>query len=980
MNNASLYASLALGLGYLALLFGCALAVERRRVSERLIRHPAVHALALGVYASAWATYGSLELAAEAGYGYLAYYLGVAGAFLLAPVLLVPIYRLTQTYQLASLADLFAFRFRSRWVGTLITLVTLLAVMPLLALQIQTLDDALGQLTGRTRNTWLILLLCLFSVLFAIRFGIRQAAARRQDSLLAVIALESLVKLGAMLALGCVALYGVFSGPADLQSWLDGAGQAYQHGVTRLDAGQWRTLLLLFFAAAFLMPHMFHVVFTENPSREALFRASWSLPLYLLGMALPVPLIVWAAQRLGLQQDIAYAAFSLSDAWWTDALAFLAGLAAASGTLIIISLALSGMLLNHLVLVARPPDNRTDLYRWLHWLRCALVAVVIFCGWLFYRLVGIHHDLTTLGITAFVGMAQCLPGMLAVLYWPGANRKGMVTGLLAGTTIWAAGLWLPLLTGRSPLMAASVASANPPDWYAVALMSLAVNIVGFIAVSLMTRTSEGERAAAESCSVDAVIRSKRLPLAVHNGDDIRRQLAPALGADVASREVARALDELGLSPVDGRPYVLRRLRDRIQINLSGLMGPAVAQDIVDRFLPYQPGPRPATDDIHYVESRLEAYRSRLRGLSRELDSLRRYHRRTLAELPVGLCAFGDDDELLMWNEALAALSGIAGSSIIGSRLDNLPPPWSELLERILLADSDRLYKQGVVLGDRQRFLTLHKARLMADEGERGGAVILVEDHSEMKWLEDELRHAERLASIGQLAAGVAHEIGNPVTGISSLVQNLRYDTTDPAVLETADQIQQLTTRISRILQSLTAFAHGGQHPQAGHVEKVALHDITEQALHLIHLARSGQDVHYYNRCPEDLMIMGNAQHLVQVMINLLGNARDASPQGGEVTIEACRDREGIRLNVTDAGQGVAATVRDHLFEPFTTTKPPGQGTGLGLSLVYSIVREHHGQIHIESPPPGQACGTRVTVWFPFTQDNGERFHEPDIDR
>ena len=141
--NASLVSVFALGTGFLLLMFLCALAVERGWLSRRVTRHPAVYTLALGVYASAWAIYGSLELASSAGYGYLAYYLGVAGAFLLAPVLLVPIQRMTRTHQLASLADLFAFRFRSRWVGTMITVISLLAVMPLLALQVQTLGDAI---------------------------------------------------------------------------------------------------------------------------------------------------------------------------------------------------------------------------------------------------------------------------------------------------------------------------------------------------------------------------------------------------------------------------------------------------------------------------------------------------------------------------------------------------------------------------------------------------------------------------------------------------------------------------------------------------------------------------------------------------------------------------------------------------------------------------------------------------------------------
>ncbi|SDL85017.1 Na+/proline symporter [Modicisalibacter muralis] len=985
--STSLAGVFTLGAGYLLLLFLCALAVERGWVPTRLVRHPAVYSLALGVYASAWAVYGSVELATEVGYGYLAYYLGVAGAFLLVPVLLVPIQRMTRTYQLASLADLFAFRFRSRWVGTLITLVTLLSVMPLLALQVQTMGDAVHLLTGAVSPALLALGFCVLIGLLAILFGARHTHLQaRHDTLLAVIALESLVKLAVMLALGGVALYGVFDGPTDLQSWLNGPGLAAQSSTLRLDPGQWRTLLLLFFAAAFLMPHMFHMTFTETPSRRALLQASWSLPLYLLLMALPVPLIVWATQRLGVDASAlgsAYLAFALSANPWVDALVFIAGLAAASGTMIIIAIALAGMVLNHLVLVARPPDNQPDLYRWLLWLRRALIVAVILGGWLFYRTVGIKHDLTTLGLTSFVGMAQCLPGMLAVLYWPGANRKGMLCGLAAGCAVWLLGLWLPLLTDQAPLVfipPGLEALEDEPAWYAITLVALAANIIIFITVSLITRTSEGERAAAEACSVDAVIRPKRLPLAARTGEDFKPYLAEALGREVAEREVDNALAALGLSPHDGRPYALRRLRDRIQANLSGLMGPSVAQDIVDRFLPYQYDGLAPTDDIHFVESRLEAYRSRLTGLARELDGLRRYHRRTLTQLPIGLCAFGDDSELLMWNDALAQLSGIEGDSVIGARRDSLPAPWAELLGRIFDEPGSYLYKQAVTLESGLRYLTLHKATLAAEQGERGGTVILIEDHSEMKWLEDELVHSERLASIGRLAAGVAHEIGNPITGISSLAQNLRYDTDDPQLLETADQIQQLTERVSRIVGSLVSFAHGGRHVEQTRLTAVELYQVGEEALHLIRLARSGQDVVYSNLCPMGLRVQGDAQRLVQVLVNLIGNARDASQPGDEIVIEAKPQGSGVELSVSDAGHGIDASVRDHLFEPFSTTKPPGEGTGLGLPLVYSIIREHHGHIQIDSPPPGQQHGTRIAMWLPRPQEDGEDHDEPDSDR
>ncbi|MFB9145217.1 ATP-binding protein [Halomonas alkalicola] len=975
--NASLAGMFALGTGFLLVLFLCALAVERGLIGTRITRHPLVYTLALGVYASAWAIYGSLELASTSGYGYLAYYLGVAGAFLLAPVLLVPIQRMTRTYQLASLSDLFAFRFRSRWVGTLITLISLLAVLPLLALQVQTMGDAIFLMTGAASPSLLALAFCAMIALFAMLFGARQGRVDgHHDSLLAVIALSSLVKVVAMLGLGAFSLFVVFDGPADLQTWLDGPGQAFQADVIQPDPAHWRTLLLLFFAAALLMPHIFHITFTETHSRHTLLQASWALPLFLLLMALPVPLILWAGQRLGAGDLLpsAYLAFGLSESLWIQSLAFIAGLAATSATMVLIALALAGMILNHVLLVAHPPEAQLNLYRWLLWLRRALVGAVVLGGWLFYRTVGVHHDLTTLALAAFVGMAQCLPGLLALLYWPGANRKGMVSGLVVGLLVWLLGLWGPLLTGLPALVVIPPgleALAGEPEWYVITLVSLASNALVFILVSLATPTSEGERAAAEACSVDAVIRPKRLPLDAANGEEFKACLARALGDEVARREVDRALDDLGLSPLDGRPYALRRLRDRLQANLSGLMGPSVAQDIVDRYLPYRQGSTGATEDIHYVESRLEAYRSRLTGLARELDGLRRYHRRTLTRLPVGLCAFGEDGELLMWNDALATLSGIDGASVIGARRDSLPAPWGELLGRILAESHSHLYKQPVTLEGGVRYLSLHKAELAGDDSEPGGMVVLVEDHSEMKWLEDELVHAARLASIGQLAAGVAHEIGNPITGISSLAQNLRYDTEDPEVLETAGQIQQLTDRVSRIVSSLVGFAHGGRHLGGQTFAPVSLAEVVDEAIHLIHLARSGDDVRFENHCPAEPHVQGDAQRLLQVMVNLLGNARDASGPGDRVVIEAAPEGAGLRVTVTDEGHGIDERMRDHLFEPFTTTKPPGQGTGLGLPLVYSIVAEHHGQIEIESPPPGGERGTRISLWLPLNPQEGE---------
>ena len=166
--------------GYLLIFFGVAWMTEKGWVPRRLVRHPLIYTLSLGVYASAWAFYGTVGLAYDYGYGFLAYYLGLCGAFLLAPVLLYPILRLTRAYQLASLADLFAFRFRSTWAGALTSLGMLIAVLPRLALRIQAVATSTGILVQARAQDAPALGFCLLITLFAMLFGARQINSKER--------------------------------------------------------------------------------------------------------------------------------------------------------------------------------------------------------------------------------------------------------------------------------------------------------------------------------------------------------------------------------------------------------------------------------------------------------------------------------------------------------------------------------------------------------------------------------------------------------------------------------------------------------------------------------------------------------------------------------------------------------------------------------------------------------------------------------
>ncbi|MBM7063129.1 PAS domain S-box protein [Pseudomonas sp. UL073] len=958
---------------YLFALFGVAWITERGLIPRKIIYHPLTYTLSLGVYASAWAFYGTVGMAYQYGFGFLASYLGVSGAFLLAPVLLYPILRITRTYQLSSLADLFAFRFRSTWAGALTTIFMFIGVLPLLALQMQAIADSISILTRETVHERVALSYCGLIILFTILFGARHIATReKHEGLVFAIAFESVVKLLALGGIGLYAFYHVFGGAQGLELWLLHNQSALAALHTPLQEGPWRTLLLVFFASAIVMPHMYHMAFTENLNPRALVSASWGLPLYLLLISLSVPLILWAGLKLGATTNPEYFALGVGIAMNHQALtllAYIGGLSASSGLIIVTTLALSGMALNHLVLPLYQPPAGGNIYRWLKWTRRALIIAIIAAGYGFYLLLGAEQDLANLGIVAFVATLQFLPGLLSVLYWPTANRRGFIAGLMTGIGVWLFSMLLPLLGNIQGIylpMFNVIYVLDDTSWHLAAIGSLAANVLVFTLVSLFSETSAEEQSAAEACAVDNVRRPQRRELLANSPQEFATQLAKPLGAKVAQREVEQALRDLHLPFDENRPYALRRLRDRIEANLSGLMGPNVAQDMVENFLPYKSGSEGyVTEDIHFIESRLEDYHSRLTGLAAELDALRRYHRQTLQELPMGVCSLAKDQEILMWNRAMEELTGVPAQRVVGSRLATLAEPWHDLLVGFINLPDEHLHKQRLALDGQTRWLNLHKAAI--DEPlapGNTGLVLLVEDLTDTQMLEDRLVHSERLASIGRLAAGVAHEIGNPITGIACLAQNLREEREeDGEISEISSQIIEQTKRVSRIVQSLMSFAHAGGRQQAE--DPVCLADVAQEAIALLSLNRQSVEVQFYNLCDPDHWVEGDAQRLAQVLINLLSNARDASPPGGAIRVKSEALEHTVELIVEDEGTGIPKAIIDRLFEPFFTTKDPGKGTGLGLALVYSIVEEHYGQITIDSPAdPEQQRGTRIRVTLP----------------
>ena len=957
-------------IAYLTVLFMVGYAGDRGAIPASIARHPATYVLSLGVIGGGMATNGVLALAAQYGSHFLLYYLGLSLMFLLAVLLLRPLLRLCRVHHLASLADVLTFRFRSPWVGAAITLAMCLTLLPLLALQIRTVADSIQILSGSqadaivgsVRGDGLAFLFCLIITVFAILFGTRNAAnPNHNPGLVAAIAFESLVKLLALLALAAVAVFQVFGGPAELQEWLRAQPAALPDAGESLSAMAARTMLLLFFAGAICMPHMFHMAFAENSDSQHLRAASWGLPFYLLLLALPILPILWAAVASGQAAPFEYAGITLGLALHSPVatgLAFVAGLSAASAVIIVTTLALANMCLNYLVLSNNllRGFGEQSLYKQLKWMRRILITVLILGGYAFYTLLSGAQSLPQLAILAFSGTLQFFPAVVFTPYWPRANRAGLLAGLATGLGVWFVSLPLPVLSDNTLGLTADDGNA----WAIRCLVALLANTAVFIAVSLLTPRSRDEEIAAEICSMESRIRPYRRSLVINSASEFPARLAPALGSKTAQAEVARALHELRFDAREARPYALRHLRARIEGNLSGMLGPAVALDIVDSYLPFASS-FTAAEDFTLLERRLEKTQGRFTGLAADLDNLRRHYRQTLDELPVGLCSLGGDGEILLWNRSMAEITGISADIAVGSRWRSLPQTWCDTLCSVLEQYPDIIVKREIPGdGGISRWISLHCSRPVAGSEDQ---LVLLEDITDYQRLQDEVLHNERLASIGRLAAGVAHEIGNPVTGIACLAQNLGYSTDPEEIREAADNILRQTERISRIVESLVNFSHLGFGRGELRMAPCNLADCVDEAVHLLSLDQDAPAVHFNNRCDRELLVLGDSQRLLQAFINLLGNARDASPADGVITVNAqSDDDESVFIYIDDHGHGIPADLQQRIVEPFFTTKDVGQGTGLGLPLVFSIIEDMGGYLRFESPGPTEtASGTRVIL-------------------
>ena len=526
----SLNQLVAVCLLYVVGLFAVAFAAERAAARGRgdwLLRSPLVYTLSLSIYCTAWTFYGAVGYAARSGLEFVTIYLGPSLVMIGWWWVLRRLVRIGRSHRVTSVADLISSRYgKSNLLAILVTIMAVIGVTPYIALQLQSVTLSLSifasaepgvtpgsdPLNSAQAAFWVAVGLALFTVLFGTR---NLNVNERHHGVVIAIAVEAVVKLLALLAVGVFVVWGLAGGVDQALAQIDRSAL----GQWQVEGGRWAALTLLAAAAFICLPRMFQVLVVENDDERHLQTASWAFPLYLMLMSLfVVPIAVVGLDLLpeGSNPDLFVLSLPLSQGQNSLAMfAFLGGFSSATSMVIVATLALSTMVSNHIVMPIwltygqNSVQQSGDVRHVVILSRRLSILLIISLGDFYYRLSGGGGALAAIGTISFGGVAQFLPVLLGGIFWRGATRTGAVCGLSVGFAIWVYTMLLPSFGAGAALSVATFQdglfgmtwlrpealfgiNGLDPTVHAV-IWSLSLNALVFVAVSLFSFPAPVER-------------------------------------------------------------------------------------------------------------------------------------------------------------------------------------------------------------------------------------------------------------------------------------------------------------------------------------------------------------------------------------------------------------------------------------------------------------------------------------------------------
>ena len=894
-----LSATLVIGVSfaYLLTLFAVAHWADGRAAQGRSVISSAwVYALSMAVYCTAWTYFGSVGRAANSGVWFLPIYLGPMLAMVLAWMVVRKMIRIAKTYRITSIADFIASRYgKSPLLAGLVTLITVVGIVPYIALQLKGIASAYAVMTSplgapavQAAQWWndSTLYVALALAGFTIVFGARHLdSTERHEGMVAAIAFESVVKLVAFMAVGVFVTFVLFNGPGDLFAQahaVDSLRQLMQFGQGQSFAyAQWFSLIVLAMLSVIFLPRQFQVMVVENVDERHLKRAVWVFPLYLLLINLFVlPIALGGLMYFGQGQinpETFVLSLPLAEGYTALALlAFVGGLSAATGMVIVEAIAVSTMVCNDLVMpwllrTQRFAKANGNLNGLLLGIRRVAILGIMLLGYLYFHLAGEAYALVSIGLISFAAVAQFAPAMLGGMYWKGGTQRGALAGLSVGFAFWAYTLMLPSLAksgwfpigfleqgpwGLEWLKPEAFLGLGGLDNLTHSLVwSLMLNIAAYVGVSLWRSPTAVETSQA-LLFVDVFNRNAGARPVFWQGRaqvaDLLPLVARFLGQDKAEQSFVRYARQVGVTQVRDIPADAR-LVQFVETQLAGAIGSASARVMVASVVEEE---ALDLDDVMRIldeASQLRAYSHALEDKSRSLERA--------------------TQELQEANEKLKSLDRMK-DDFMSSVTHELRTPLTSIraLSELMRDDPEMSLEQ------RQHFM----------------AIIVSE-----------------------------------------------------------------TERLSRLVNQVLDMAKIEAGHAEWHNSPVDMPELLAQAVNTLQETYRERGVQLRLDAQPTPTVMADPDRITQVVINLLSNAVKFAPrQTGLVEVRLRALDGGVSVEVQDNGPGIAEDEQERVFEKFRQVGDeayrPG-GTGLGLPISRQIVEHLGGHMWLRSELGQGAC-------------------------
>ncbi len=1006
---------LLVALAYLGILFAIAWLGDRRArpLSPRL--RVLVYSLALGVYCTSWTFYGAVGNAAAAGWAFLPIYLGPILLFVFGHGMLRRLLSVAKARNITSIADFLASRFgRSQSLAGLVTVVALTAAIPYLALQFKAVALSVSVLTGVESGSaaawytdtafFTAVLLAVFSILFGTRVV---DATEHHRGLMLAIAVESVVKLLAFLAVGILAvgLHGQFDVPAVIRVPVASA---------QLIAPDFLASTLLSLCAIFCLPRQFQVAVVECEEPQDLQRARWLFPLYLALFVVFVLPIAQAGMQLApasVNPDTFVLWLPLSQGQEMLALlTFVGGFSAATGMVIVATVALSTMVSNELILPALSRvralrmDSRSDLSQWVLWIRRSAILLLAAVAFAYYRASVGRGNLASLGLLAFVAVAQFAPGIVFGLYSRRVSVRGVRFGLGIGFAVWIYTLLLPTLAG-SGWMSDQWVQDGP-----LALSWLRPHaLFGLEGLSPITQGAFWSLGGnLLSIALQRLLRPATMEERLQARVFLDGPLAPGEATEASLPQRARVGDVLALGErILGDTTWQRLLIDYQKQTVATLKSDQIADRALVRFVERQLAAALGATSARLVLTgalrgtgmEFEEVAALLDETSQELRFNQRLLHTTMENVDQGISVVDAELHLVAWNRRYIELFNYPEALVhVGAPVADLirynaaRGEWGDDSPEGNVQKRLEYLRNGSPYVFQRRRASGQVLEMRGQPLPGGGFVTTYSDITPFKQVElalreakdnleqrvaertEELQHALAAQQVAQQAAESAnlsktrfiaaagHDLLQPLHAARLFMSSLQEQgELNPRARALADQVDAGMRAAEELLDGLLDISRLDSGVMSADKAPLALAPMLEslRAQFAPLAAARGLQLHVVS---SRLAVLSDRRLLRRVLQNLLANAIRYTAQGG-VLIGVRRRAGGFaEIQVIDTGPGIAAEHRALIFEEFQRIDVPNrdgqQGLGLGLAICDRISRLLQHPLHLVSTP---GRGSRFTV-------------------